>query len=52
MFKSKSKLREIEALIIKEIQESVPYAKPKNLANYREKIFDFYQIDMNMIQSL
>ncbi|WP_240536018.1 hypothetical protein, partial [Mesomycoplasma ovipneumoniae] len=41
MFKSKSKLREIEALIIKEIQESVPYAKPKNLANYHEKIFDF-----------
>nr|BAA05050.1 unnamed protein product [Mesomycoplasma hyopneumoniae] len=41
MFKSKSELREIEALIIKEIQESVPYAKPKNLANYHEKIFDF-----------
>ncbi|MHA0305538.1 hypothetical protein ACXYXB_03680, partial [Mesomycoplasma ovipneumoniae] len=29
IFKSKSRLREIEALIIKEIQESVPYAKPK-----------------------
>ncbi|XBE77872.1 hypothetical protein VQY16_02820 [Mesomycoplasma ovipneumoniae] len=41
IFKSKSRLREIEALIIKEIQESVPYAKPKNLANYHEKIFDF-----------
>ncbi|EXU61179.1 hypothetical protein [Mesomycoplasma ovipneumoniae] len=41
MFKSKSKLREIEVLIIKEIQESVPYAKPKNLSNYCEKIFDF-----------
>ncbi|WP_337896395.1 hypothetical protein [Mesomycoplasma ovipneumoniae] len=41
IFKSKTKLREIEALIIKEIQESVPYAKPKNLANYYEKIFDF-----------
>nr|WP_318036431.1 hypothetical protein [Mesomycoplasma ovipneumoniae] len=37
IFKSKTKLREIEALIIKEIQESVPYAKPKNLANYHEK---------------
>ncbi|VEU72521.1 Uncharacterised protein (plasmid) [Mesomycoplasma ovipneumoniae] len=41
IFKSKTKLREIEALIIKEILESVPYAKPKNLANYHEKIFDF-----------
>ncbi|WP_337892599.1 hypothetical protein [Mesomycoplasma ovipneumoniae] len=41
IFKSKSRLREIEALIIKEIQESVPYAKPKNLTNYGEKIFDF-----------
>ncbi|MHA0306183.1 hypothetical protein ACXYV1_03370, partial [Mesomycoplasma ovipneumoniae] len=41
IFKSKSRLREIEDLIIKEIQESVPYAKPKNLANYHEKIFDF-----------
>ncbi|MDO6857426.1 hypothetical protein Q4504_03015 [Mesomycoplasma ovipneumoniae] len=41
IFKSKSRLREIEALIIKEIQESVPYAKPKNLTNYCEKIFDF-----------
>ncbi|MDW2912166.1 hypothetical protein [Mesomycoplasma ovipneumoniae] len=41
IFKSKTELREIEALIIKEIQESVPYAKPKNLANYHEKIFDF-----------
>ncbi|MDW2933637.1 hypothetical protein ACXYW7_02345 [Mesomycoplasma ovipneumoniae] len=41
IFKSKSRLREIEALIIKEIQESVPYAKPKNLVNYHEKIFDF-----------
>ncbi|MDW2931378.1 hypothetical protein [Mesomycoplasma ovipneumoniae] len=41
IFKSKNKLREIENLIIKEIQESVPYAKPKNLANYGEKIFDF-----------
>ncbi|WP_318034665.1 hypothetical protein [Mesomycoplasma ovipneumoniae] len=41
IFKSRSRLREIEALIIKEIQESVPYAKPKNLANYHEKIFDF-----------
>ncbi|MDW2909536.1 hypothetical protein [Mesomycoplasma ovipneumoniae] len=41
IFKSKTELREIEALIIKGIQESVPYAKPKNLANYHEKIFDF-----------
>ncbi|MHA0314463.1 hypothetical protein ACXYVX_03560 [Mesomycoplasma ovipneumoniae] len=41
IFKSKSRLREIEDLIIKEIQESVPYAKPKNLAHYGEKIFDF-----------
>ncbi|MDW2913550.1 hypothetical protein R7X13_01900 [Mesomycoplasma ovipneumoniae] len=41
IFKSKAELREVEALIIKEILESVPYAKPKNLANYREKIFDF-----------
>ncbi|MDW2861852.1 hypothetical protein [Mesomycoplasma ovipneumoniae] len=41
IFKSKSRLRQIEALIIKEIQESVPYAKPKNLSNYHEKIFDF-----------
>ncbi|MDW2835722.1 hypothetical protein R7U59_02495, partial [Mesomycoplasma ovipneumoniae] len=41
IFKSKNKLKEIENLIIKEIQESVPYAKPKNLANYGEKIFDF-----------
>ncbi|MCP9306772.1 hypothetical protein [Mesomycoplasma ovipneumoniae] len=41
IFKSKSRLREIEDLIIKEIQESVPYAKPKNLTNYHEKIFDF-----------
>ncbi|MDW2922121.1 hypothetical protein R7V43_01955 [Mesomycoplasma ovipneumoniae] len=41
IFKSKNKLREIETLIVKEIQESVPYAKPKNLANYHEKIFDF-----------
>ncbi len=41
IFKSKSRLREIEDLIIKEIQESVPYAKPKNLTNYGEKIFDF-----------
>ncbi|XBE78176.1 hypothetical protein VQY16_04425 [Mesomycoplasma ovipneumoniae] len=41
IFKSKTELREIEALIIKEIQESVPYAKPKNLVNYHEKIFDF-----------
>ncbi|MHA0315934.1 hypothetical protein ACXYVG_03750, partial [Mesomycoplasma ovipneumoniae] len=41
IFKSKTELREIEALIIKEIQESVPYAKPKKLANYHEKIFDF-----------
>ncbi|AJR12067.1 Uncharacterised protein [Mesomycoplasma dispar] len=41
MFKSKDKLKEIENLIIKEIQESVPYAKPKNLENYQEKIFDF-----------
>ncbi|WP_337897729.1 hypothetical protein [Mesomycoplasma ovipneumoniae] len=53
MFKSKSKLREIEALIIKEIQESVPYAKPKNLANYREKIFDFlsnrYEYDSKFV---
>ncbi|WP_341508291.1 hypothetical protein [Mesomycoplasma ovipneumoniae] len=53
MFKSKSKLRETEALIIKEIQESVPYAKPKNLANYREKIFDFlsnrYEYDSKFV---
>ncbi|MDW2852488.1 hypothetical protein R7V45_00615 [Mesomycoplasma ovipneumoniae] len=41
IFKSKSRLREIEDLIIKEIKESVPYAKSKNLANYHEKIFDF-----------
>ncbi|WP_341490693.1 hypothetical protein [Mesomycoplasma ovipneumoniae] len=41
IFKSKSRLRKIEDLIIKEIQESVPYAKPKNLTNYGEKIFDF-----------
>nr|WP_318036262.1 hypothetical protein [Mesomycoplasma ovipneumoniae] len=41
IFKSKSKLREIEALIIKEIQESVPYAKPKNLGNYHEKSLIF-----------
>nr|WP_318025314.1 hypothetical protein [Mesomycoplasma ovipneumoniae] len=41
IFKPKSRLREIEDLIIKEIKESVPYAKPKNLANYHEKIFDF-----------
>ncbi|MDW2830039.1 hypothetical protein R7U67_03835, partial [Mesomycoplasma ovipneumoniae] len=41
IFKSKNKLREIENLIIKEIQESVPHAKPKNLVNYGEKIFDF-----------
>nr|WP_318025654.1 hypothetical protein [Mesomycoplasma ovipneumoniae] len=39
IFKSKTKLREIEALIIKEIQESVPYAEPKNLANYQAKKF-------------
>ncbi|WP_337903826.1 hypothetical protein [Mesomycoplasma ovipneumoniae] len=41
MFKSKDELKKIENLIIKEIKESVPYAKPKNLANYHEKIFDF-----------
>ncbi len=41
MFKSKDELKKIENLIIKEIKESVPYAKPKNLWNYREKIFDF-----------
>ncbi len=41
IFKSVEKLKEIESLIIKEIKESVPYAKPKNLANYHEKIFDF-----------
>ncbi|MDW2908572.1 hypothetical protein R7V75_02435 [Mesomycoplasma ovipneumoniae] len=41
MFKSKDELKKIENLIIKEIKESVPYAKPKNLANYGEKIFDF-----------
>ncbi|MDW2925354.1 hypothetical protein [Mesomycoplasma ovipneumoniae] len=53
MFKSKSKLREIEVLIIKEIQESVPYAKPKNLSNYYEKIFDFlsnrYEYDSKFV---
>ncbi|WHF53186.1 hypothetical protein [Mesomycoplasma ovipneumoniae] len=53
MFKSKSKLKEIEALIINEIQESVPYAKPKNLANYHEKIFDFlsnrYEYDSKFV---
>ncbi|WP_081310805.1 hypothetical protein [Mesomycoplasma ovipneumoniae] len=41
MFKSKDELKKIENLIIKEIKESVPYAKPKNLWNYGEKIFDF-----------
>ncbi|MHA0311774.1 hypothetical protein ACXYWI_00620 [Mesomycoplasma ovipneumoniae] len=41
MFKSKDELKKIENLIIKEIKESVPYAKPKNLTNYAEKIFDF-----------
>ncbi|WP_337904139.1 hypothetical protein [Mesomycoplasma ovipneumoniae] len=41
IFKSVEKLKEIESLIIKEIKESVPYAKPKNLSNYQEKIFDF-----------
>ncbi|UVO15924.1 hypothetical protein [Mesomycoplasma ovipneumoniae] len=41
MFESKDELKKIENLIIKEIKESVPYAKPKNLWNYREKIFDF-----------
>ncbi|MDW2933475.1 hypothetical protein [Mesomycoplasma ovipneumoniae] len=41
IFKSVEKLKEIESLIIKEIKESVPYAKPKNLSNYHEKIFDF-----------
>ncbi len=41
MFKSKDELKKIENLIIKEIKESVPYAKPKNLSNYHEKIFDF-----------
>ncbi len=41
MFKSKDELKKIENLIIKEIKESVPYAKPKKLANYDEKIFDF-----------
>nr|WP_318036312.1 hypothetical protein [Mesomycoplasma ovipneumoniae] len=51
IFKSKAELREVEALIIKEILESVPYAKPKNLANYRKKSLIFYQIDMNIIQS-
>ncbi|WP_341490419.1 hypothetical protein [Mesomycoplasma ovipneumoniae] len=53
MFKSKSELRETEALIIKEIQESVPYAKPKNLSNYHEKIFDFlsnrYEYDSKFV---
>ncbi|UVO15560.1 hypothetical protein KW512_01635 [Mesomycoplasma ovipneumoniae] len=41
IFKSVEKLKEIESLIIKEIKEIVPYAKPKNLSNYHEKIFDF-----------
>ncbi|AJR12069.1 Uncharacterised protein [Mesomycoplasma dispar] len=41
IFESKDELKKIEGLIIKEVQESVPYAKPKNLENYQEKIFDF-----------
>nr|WP_318036437.1 hypothetical protein [Mesomycoplasma ovipneumoniae] len=48
----KTELREIEALIIKEIQESVPYAKPKNLVNYHEKSLIFLSKDMNITQRL
>ncbi|WP_318036429.1 hypothetical protein [Mesomycoplasma ovipneumoniae] len=41
IFKSVEKLKEIESLIIKEIKESVPYAKPKNLSNYHKKSLIF-----------
>ncbi|MXR10564.1 hypothetical protein DR086_03955, partial [Mycoplasma hyopneumoniae] len=43
-YTNKTRLKEVEQLIINEIEELIPYAKPKNLENHREKIFDFLTI--------
>ncbi|WP_462088131.1 hypothetical protein [Mesomycoplasma hyopneumoniae] len=43
-YTTKARLKEVEQLIIDEIEELIPYAKPKNLENHREKIFDFLSI--------
>ncbi|AGQ51208.1 hypothetical protein EHI52_06350 [Mesomycoplasma hyopneumoniae] len=43
-YTDKIRLKEAEQLIIDEIEELIPYAKPKNLENHREKIFDFLSI--------
>ncbi|AJR12070.1 hypothetical protein MDIS_01130 [Mesomycoplasma dispar] len=40
-FSSLEKRKEVEDLIIKEIEELIPFAKPKNIENHQEKIFDF-----------
>ncbi|AJR12348.1 Uncharacterised protein [Mesomycoplasma dispar] len=43
-YANKERLKEVEQLIINEIQELIPFARPKNLENHREKIFDFLRI--------
>ncbi|NYN91882.1 hypothetical protein [Mesomycoplasma hyopneumoniae] len=43
-YTNKTRLKEVEQLIINEIEELIPHAKPKNLENHREKIFDFLSI--------
>ncbi|QEA02809.1 hypothetical protein EHI52_06360 [Mesomycoplasma hyopneumoniae] len=43
-YTDKIRLKAAEQLIIDEIEELIPYAKPKNLENHREKIFDFLTI--------
>ncbi|AJR12349.1 Uncharacterised protein [Mesomycoplasma dispar] len=43
-YANKERLKEVEQLIINEIEELIPFAKPKNLENHREKIFDFLTI--------
>ncbi|AJR12353.1 Uncharacterised protein [Mesomycoplasma dispar] len=43
-YANKERLKEVEQLIINEIEELIPFARPKNLENHREKIFDFLTI--------